>query len=203
MTTGGSISNKSKNRTGVKWVRIVRQGPKFKTYTSTNGSYWRHSHTIEYETFADCIQVGLITYSKNVNELVTAVFDNVQVIGNTPSALEQSMTNPSQDMQGIASQQIQTDLGRGINLNVAPNPFADHTQVEFTLPIASDVTLEIYNLHGQRVQSLENAMLDAGTHRYQWDGQSSKGESLPTGIYLLRLRADKKWITTKVSLVNR
>jgi len=201
--TGGSISNKRKNRSGVDWLRIVRDGSKFKTYTSTNGYYWRLAHTITFPNFEDCIQVGLLVYTKNSNGPISAVFENVKVIGDTPSALEQININPAAGLQITDEQQIQTDQGVGIDVNVAPNPFADQTQIEFTLPKASDVTLEIYNLHGQRVQSLENAMLDAGTHRYQWKGQSSQGESLPTGIYMLRLRANKKWITTKVSLVNR
>jgi len=145
----------------------------------------------------------MLVYTKNANEPITAVFENVKVIGDSPSALEQPITDAVHQLQITDDQQIQTDLGTGVDLNVAPNPFADQTQIEFTLPNASDVTLEIYNLHGQRVQSLESAQLDAGNHRYQWNGQSSKGEPLPTGIYMLRLRADKKWITTKVSLVNR
>ena len=145
----------------------------------------------------------MLVYTKNANEPVTAVFDNVKVIGDSPSALEQPITDAVPELQGIDTPQNQTNLGAGVDLNVAPNPFADQTQIEFTLPTASGVSLEIYNLHGQRVQSLESARLDAGTHRYQWNGQNSKGESLPTGVYMLRLRADKKWITTKVSLINR
>ena len=188
---------------GARFVSKIRQGNKFKTYTSTNGSYWRLSHTINFSNFADCIQVGMLVYSKNANEPVTAVFENVKVNGDSPSALEQADGIPADALQGINEQDIKTDPSIGIDLDVAPNPFADQTQIKFTLPKSSDVTLEIYNLHGQRVHSLENARLDVGTHRYQWNGQSSKGEVLPTGIYMLRLRADKKWITTKVSLVNR
>ena len=201
--TGGSISNKRKNRSGVDWLRIVRDGSKFKTYTSINGSYWRLAHTINFPNFDDCIQVGLLVYTKNSNGPISAVFENVKVVGDAPSALEQININPATALQITDEQQILTDQGVGIDVNVAPNPFADQTQIEFTLPKASDVTLEIYNLHGQRVQSLENALLNAGTHRYQWNGQSSQGESLPTGIYMLRLRANKKWFTTKVSLINR
>gem|GEM_PF-5415858 len=203
ISTGGNVSSKRRTRSGVDWLRIVRTGSRFRTYTSTNGNNWRLVHTISFSNFADCIQVGMLVYTKNANEPITAVFENVKVIGDSPSALEQPITDAVHQLQITDDQQIQTDLGTGVDLNVAPNPFADQTQIEFTLPNASDVTLEIYNLHGQRVQSLESAQLDAGNHRYQWNGQSSKGEPLPTGIYMLRLRADKKWITTKVSLVNR
>ncbi|NET37224.1 MAG: T9SS type A sorting domain-containing protein, partial [Cyanothece sp. SIO1E1] len=201
--SGGSISYKSKNRSGVDWLRIVRDGSKFKTYTSTNGYYWRLAHSINFSDFDDCIQVGMLVYTKNANGPISATFSNVKIAGDNNSALEQISGNPAPAVNAGVTQIVTTSQLADIGLNVAPNPFADQTQIAFTLPKASDVTMVIYNLHGQRVQNLEDARLDAGTHRYRWDGRSGKGESLPTGIYMLRLRVDKKWFTTKVSLINR
>lgn len=200
---GGNIAYKSKYRSGVDWLRIVRNGSKFKTYTSTNGSYWRLAHSINFSNFEACIHVGLMVYTKDPDEPAAVTFEDVKISGDNYNSLTQSSTSTNGSSQGTLTQDIQKDLPAKIDLNVAPNPFATQTQIAFTLPKSSKVTLEIYNLHGQRVQSLENAQLDAGTHRYQWDGQRNKGESLPTGIYMLRLRADKKWFTTKISLVNR
>ena len=200
---GGGLAYRSKNRSGVDWLRIVREGNTFKTYTSNNGNYWRRAHTIRFGTFQECIEVGLIVYTKNASTPITTVFDQVSVTGENNDAFTPVDDAPIKDNQEAVEQGVSKSLQSNIQLDVAPNPFADQAQIEFTLPNASDVTLEVYNLHGQRVQSLENARLDAGTHRYEWNGQNSQGESLPTGIYMLRLRADKKWMTTKVSLINK
>ncbi|MBX2877234.1 MAG: HYR domain-containing protein [Saprospiraceae bacterium] len=202
-STGGSISFKSKHRSNVEWLKIVRKGTKFKTYTSTNGTYWRLSHTINFPNFEDCIYAGLVLYSKSSDAPATAVIKHVKVMGDAYSSLAVSPDATPAAIENVGETALGKGLQADLKLSVAPNPFAEQTQIEFTLPTASDVTLEIYNLHGQRVQSVENARLDAGNHRYQWDGQSSRGENLPTGIYLLRLRVDKKWITTKVSLINK
>jgi len=196
-STDGTISYKGKNRSGVDWLRIVRTGSKFKTYTSTNGSYWRLAHTINFSSFDDCVQVGLFVYTKDADEPVTAVFDNVEVSGDNYVAHQQLPSGLPENASTTRQQLMDTQL------QIAPNPFATQTQIEVILPTETDVLMDIYNLHGQRVQSLENARLDAGTHRYEWDGNSSRGESLPTGIYMLRLRAGKKWITTKISKINR
>ena|GEM_PF-5145682 len=202
-TTGGSISYKSKNRSGVDWLKIVRDGSKFKTYTSTNGYYWKLAHSINFSNFDDCIQVGILVYTKNANGPISATFSDVKIAGDNYSALEQVPGGPATAVDAGVTQITTKNQLADIGLSVAPNPFADQTQIEFSLPKPSDVTLEVYNLHGQRIQSLEHSRLDAGTHRYEWDGTGRDGASLPTGIYMLRLRADKKWYTTKVSLISR
>lgn len=203
-STNGNLRQKHKNRSGVEWVKIVKIGTKFKTYTSTNGSYWKHAHTINFSNFADCVYAGIMTYSRRSYDPVTATFDQLSIISYSNTAREALPTGASVALEQVSEQSRADDFqGHPLSLAVAPNPFSDQTRIEFNLQTTAEVTLEIYNLHGQRVHSLENAQLDAGTHRYQWDGNSSKGESLPTGIYMLRLRADMKWVTTKVSLINR
>lgn len=203
-STGGNIYSRHKNHSSVEWLRIIKEGSKFKTFTSRDGISWRLVHIITYSNFEECIYVGLVVYSKDTYTPATAVFKQVKVIGDTYSSRTTSSNPSTTVIESLSETELETGLQTNdLQLNVAPNPFADQTQITFNLPRATEVTLEIYNLHGQRVQSLENGRLAAGTHRYAWEGQSSKGESLPTGIYMLRLRVDKKWVTTKVSLVNR
>ncbi len=202
-STGGSISYKSKTRSGVEWLRIVRTGSKFKTYTSTNGSYWRLAHTINFSSFEDCAQVGLLVYTKDADEPVIAVFDNVQVSGDNYASYKQLPSHPTTGASSLGQQVMDKQLKQNLELSAAPNPFATQTQIEFTLPTTADVLMDIYNLHGQRVQRLEDAKLDAGTHRYEWNGSGNNAEDMPPGIYFLRLRVNQKWITTKLSLINR
>ena len=53
-----------------------------------------------------------------------------------------------------------------------PNPFNPSTEISFSMDVASDVNLTIYNMLGQKVKVLENALLAAGTHSYTWNGQA-------------------------------
>jgi hypothetical protein len=73
------------------------------------------------------------------------------------------------------------------NLTVSPNPFTTQASVSFALDKASQVILEVYNLKGQKVRSLSNAVLDKGNHAFIWDGKTDSGISVGTGIYLCRL----------------
>mgnify|MGYP000459832846 CR=1 FL=1 len=70
-----------------------------------------------------------------------------------------------------------------------PNPANPTTCISYTLPQKAHVTLEIYNLLGQRVRTLVEGMKDAGLHTVVWDGRDEFGKTLPSGIYLYQLRA--------------
>jgi len=65
-----------------------------------------------------------------------------------------------------------------------PNPFNPSTKIEFSLPEASLVRLEVFNTLGQRVQTLKNEKMPAGKHSVTFEAFD-----LTTGVYLYRLTA--------------
>jgi hypothetical protein len=69
-----------------------------------------------------------------------------------------------------------------------PNPFNPTTLINFDLPKASKVSIEIYNLRGQKVRTLVDGLMDAGSHSFQFDATDDMGNKLPTGIYLYMFR---------------
>ena len=70
-----------------------------------------------------------------------------------------------------------------------PNPFNASTNISFTLPAESDVELTVFNILGQEVKSLEIANMPAGEGNINWDGRSSGGEQVASGVYLYRITA--------------
>jgi len=78
-----------------------------------------------------------------------------------------------------------------------PNPFNPITNISFSLPNSAKVTLNVYNILGQKVASLVNQRLNAGSYRYTWNAGS-----LSSGIYIYQLRAGKTVINKKMSLVK-
>ncbi|MCK4696660.1 MAG: T9SS type A sorting domain-containing protein, partial [Candidatus Cloacimonetes bacterium] len=49
------------------------------------------------------------------------------------------------------------------------------------------VTLEIYNIKGQKVKTLVNEILPAGEHSVIWDGRDSNSNRVSSGIYFYKL----------------
>lgn len=77
-----------------------------------------------------------------------------------------------------------------------PNPFNPTTMVEYGIPEQSKIKIEIFNMLGQSVDLLVNSEKSAGYHETTWNA-----ENLPSGIYLVRIRAeglDSKKIFTQV-----
>lgn len=78
-----------------------------------------------------------------------------------------------------------------------PNPFNPVTMIEFTLPRASQVHLDVYNVLGQRVEQLVDNSLAAGTHQIVFDGSGH-----PSGIYFYRLTHTAGTQTQKMILLK-
>lgn len=80
-----------------------------------------------------------------------------------------------------------------------PNPFNPSTVIKFSLPEAADVTLNIYNVLGQKVSELVNSKLDAGHYSFQWD---IEGESIASGMYIYELKSEKFVFTKKMLVIK-
>jgi hypothetical protein len=79
-------------------------------------------------------------------------------------------------------------VAEGLSLSLPqPNPFARVATLRFRLPRASDVTLEVIDLAGQRVNVLARGVLPAGEHVVSWDGTDARGVRRAPGVYFVRL----------------
>jgi len=70
-----------------------------------------------------------------------------------------------------------------------PNPFNPNTVITYQIPQNEMVTLEVFNVLGQRVRTLVNEIKDAGQYEITWDGKNNSGNQLSSGIYLYRINA--------------
>jgi len=83
-----------------------------------------------------------------------------------------------------------------------PNPFNPETKIRFTLPTASQVKIEVFNLLGQSVIVLVDEYLSAGVKEITWNGVSTTGQKVSSGIYFYRISADQFTDVRKMSLLK-
>ena len=78
-----------------------------------------------------------------------------------------------------------------------PNPFNPVTNIQYSIPQASYVTLKVYDVLGNEIATLVNEKLSAGVYNSRFDGAA-----LSSGIYFYTLKADNFADTKKLILVK-
>jgi hypothetical protein len=79
-----------------------------------------------------------------------------------------------------------------------PNPFNPSTTISFTIPVAGEVSLTIYNVYGQEVaRPVEGSVMTAGTHTVRFDG-----DTLPSGVYFCRVASGMRSETIRMVLIR-
>lgn len=84
----------------------------------------------------------------------------------------------------------------------APNPFTERTSLMFSLPNSSDVRIEIFDIAGRLVRTLESGVLAAGEHEIVWTGRDDGGAEAASGIYFCRATVEDWTDMRKVVLLR-
>ncbi len=82
-------------------------------------------------------------------------------------------------------------------LSSYPNPFNAQTTITFDLPRAGDVTLTLFDVLGQEIETLLNEQITAGTHTLNYDAAR-----LPSGVYFTTLKSGDVSTTHKLLLLK-
>ena len=83
-----------------------------------------------------------------------------------------------------------------------PNPFNPVTTISFSLNKADYVTIDIYNIKGEKIKSLLNEHLGATQHNIVWNGKNDAGEPVSSGIYFYKIKAGKFNAVKKMVLIK-
>ncbi|NLI16035.1 MAG: T9SS type A sorting domain-containing protein [candidate division Zixibacteria bacterium] len=78
-----------------------------------------------------------------------------------------------------------------------PNPFNSSTTIRYTIPTASPVTLDIYDILGRKVQTLLDISQPAGEYRVIWNANK-----VGSGVYFYRLTTDSNSISRPMILLK-
>jgi hypothetical protein len=83
-----------------------------------------------------------------------------------------------------------------------PNPFNPETDIRFSLDKETRVTLDIFNIKGEKVRSLIDEIYSAGMHNIRWNGLDSKNRKTASGVYLYRLKTSQYQSIQKMILLK-
>jgi hypothetical protein len=134
----------------------------------------------------DGTNTNIIVYSMEANETFEGTFINA---GGEVTYIEMA----TYDGSPVAAKNVPSDFGLAQNY---PNPFNPTTVIEFSLPVKSDVSLNVYNVTGQLVKTF-NGTFEAGIHEFEWDASGNA-----SGVYFYRIAAGDFNKTMKMVLLK-
>ncbi|MDP8286180.1 MAG: cohesin domain-containing protein, partial [Candidatus Electryonea clarkiae] len=83
-----------------------------------------------------------------------------------------------------------------------PNPFAYNTKIQYSIPMASFISLKIYNIRGELVADLIDEFKTKGSYDVSWDGKDTYGKSVVNGMYFYKFNSSDKEIVKRMILLR-
>ena len=106
----------------------------------------------------------------------------------------------------IANDATKAEIGEEIQefaVSNFPNPFNPTTTIRFSLPDNAQVSLEIFNVLGEKVRTLIHGQTyEPGYYNVVWDGKDNNGRTASSGIYFYRIVAGQNVKTVKMLLMK-
>ncbi len=83
-----------------------------------------------------------------------------------------------------------------------PNPFNPETTISFDLAEQCPVTIEVFNIKGQKVRTLVRDSYAPGHHSVVWNGTDAKGGTVSSGVYFYRMITPSNTLIHKMLLMK-
>ncbi len=167
---------------GSTWTQVYsKQGSTLSTAPATTTSFTPTSAQWRSES------INMTSYIGNTNVLVR--FRGISNYGNN---LFLDNINMNSSMVGIYEESANSS-----SLDVYPNPFSNNTTLEINLTANQKVRVDVYNVIGENVYSIDKGQLPSGEHKVVLNA-----EELPSGVYFVTLTTNEGRISKRV-VVNK
>jgi hypothetical protein len=160
-----------------------------------------HDFTVSWNAAGDTFTLvpqNPYPYSTIMSVIITSGID---LAGNSLAFLPDTVVSFTSIPSGVEGKP--ENKGYLLQLNpAAPNPLTTGTTIRFSLPASAQVSLEVFNVLGQKVNTLADGKLDAGYHTIKWNGTDRNGAKLASGVYIYQLRTMDKTLTKRMTILR-
>jgi hypothetical protein len=184
LMNNGSVTINSNVEVGGALVKIAHTG-EIGTPVATNGMeiLSNDSHGI----------LSVLVYSMDAKRIPAGNQTLFTLTGEGTVSEASASTADGYLMESRVGAPIPTEFGVSSNY---PNPFNAKTMINFALPTASDVTINIYSITGQVVETLKGTF-EAGNQSMIWDASQ-----VASGVYFAKVSAGSNSQTLKMTLLK-
>lgn len=109
------------------------------------------------------------------------------------------LNETSQSIGAVEIAAVPTEFALAQNY---PNPFNPSTTIKYQIANEGNVSLDIWNLQGQKIRSLVAKEQKAGYYSVVWDGRNEAGQTVSSGLYLYRVQTGSFVATHKMLMIK-
>jgi hypothetical protein len=183
-------------------------GPPMVTYPSATGIVWEPGtiYEITWQDFTDpYLKIELLKGGSVVRTVTTSTPNDGTMLWRAPaitpgndykiqitSTATPTMTDLSDNNFSISGAKSATIAGNDPGWNelmIYPNPFTDRVTIGYSIAEKGRTLIEVFDLTGRRVTTLQDALQEAGSYELQWDATDASGQQVISGIYLCRIQS--------------
>ncbi|MCP4582360.1 MAG: T9SS type A sorting domain-containing protein, partial [candidate division Zixibacteria bacterium] len=185
--TGKLKNNTSEFQTGDVWIMIgLPNGTQYGPIEQWSGIPLNPNETLTYpgieQNIPGSAEEGFYSYIAYAGVYPNYVIDSSSFVFRITGLVSSSSNNDWNVNRWFDEGSAQLPQVAKLNSNY-PNPFNAQTNISFDLPSNGKVKLEVYNVLGQRVETLKDGYLEAGNHIVEWNAANYS-----SGVYFYRLR---------------
>ncbi|MBD3170407.1 MAG: T9SS type A sorting domain-containing protein [candidate division Zixibacteria bacterium] len=175
----------------------IRQGDRYSLgYVNANGNIVnQYGELISWRLYStDEIYLTVSAWNRNDH--------NILVHQDTITVFQEANGLSFSELSKSGEFDLSLPVEYSLNQNY-PNPFNTSTTIQLGLPEScGDVRIDIFNLMGQKVSTINAGSLDAGYHTFTWNGFDNRGNETPSGVYFYRVTAGEFNETKRMMLVK-
>ncbi len=131
---------------------------------------------------------------EEINDIIDILLENVQ---DDIYSRKNNKLNKNMDFNNLIVKNPSTFM-----INAYPNPFNPSTTINYNVASKSFVTIKIYNLLGKEIKHLYQGEREQGNYTIIWDGKSNNGNSISSGIYIVKFISGENVLTKKITLLK-
>ena len=109
------------------------------------------------------------------------------------------------DMDNEQQDIVLEDISKPVKFEfsrIYPNPFNNSTRIKYLINNSSFITLQVYNIIGEYIDTLVSKELAPGTYETVWQGKDDTGENMPSGIYLVCMTDKYRSVYQKIAYLK-
>jgi len=170
---------------------------------------------LEWYTVADEAFIGFdIMRAVHGSDLVRSILDGSLLDAGRTRYTDSAVRPGTRYTYTIVARESDGGISRSRPLNVEvaaaamaldqnhPNQFNPLTTITYTLDAAAEVRIDVFDVGGRRVATIENGYRAAGRHMVAWSGRSDAGRVVGSGTYFYALRSGNRVLTRKMLLLK-